>query len=33
VELVLPNDNTTILASKYQLYLPTKAQILKQINR
>jgi hypothetical protein len=31
VELVLPKDNNTILASKYQLYLPTKEQMLKQI--
>ena len=31
VELVLPKENNTILASKYQLYLPTKEQILKQI--
>ncbi len=32
VELVLPEKNTTILASKYQLYLPTKEQILSQLN-
>lgn len=31
VELVLPDNNNTILASKYQLYLPTKKQILKQV--
>lgn len=31
VELVLPKENNTILASKYQLYLPTKEQMLKQI--
>ncbi|MBL4561278.1 MAG: DUF1016 family protein [Labilibaculum sp.] len=31
VELVLPDNNNTILASKYQLYLPTKEQILKQV--
>lgn len=31
VELVLPEDNNTILASKYQLYLPSKEQIIKQI--
>ena len=31
VELVLPENNKTILASKYQLYLPTKEQILNQI--
>jgi len=27
VELVLPENNNTILASKYQLYLPTKEEI------
>lgn len=32
VEMVLPENNNTILASKYQLYLPTKEQILKQAN-
>ena len=31
VELVLPENNNTILASKYQLYLPTKEEILKQL--
>ena len=31
VELVLPDNNNTILASKYQLYLHTKEQILKQV--
>ena len=31
VELVLPKENNTIFASKYQLYLPTKEQILKHI--
>ena len=31
VELVLPENNNTILASKYQLYLPTKEEILKQV--
>lgn len=33
VKLVLPHENNTILASKYQLYLPTKEQILQQINK
>ena len=33
VKLVLPENNNTILASKYQLYLPTKEQILKQVER
>jgi len=32
VEMVLPENNNTILASKYQLYLPTKEQIIKQVN-
>ncbi len=31
VELLLPKNNNTILASKYQIYLPSKEQILKQI--
>jgi predicted nuclease of restriction endonuclease-like (RecB) superfamily len=31
VKLVLPENNNTILASKYQLYLPTKEEILKQV--
>lgn len=28
----LPEDNKTILASKYELYLPLKEQLLEQIN-
>lgn len=28
----LPEDNKTILASKYELYLPSKEQLLEQIN-
>ncbi len=32
VEMVLPKNNNTILTSKYQLYLPTKEQILNQVN-
>lgn len=31
VELMLPEKNNTIMASKYQLYLPSKEQILKQL--
>ncbi len=31
VKLVLPEENSTILASQYQLYLPSKEQILEQI--
>lgn len=32
VRLTLPEDNKTILASKYQLYLPTKEQLINEIN-
>lgn len=32
VKLTLPEDNKTILASKYQLYLPTTEQLIKEIN-
>lgn len=32
VKLVLPDENNTLLASKYQLYLPSKEQIVQQIN-
>ncbi len=31
VELVLPKENNTILTSKYQIYLPSKEQILQEI--
>ena len=31
VEYALPKDNETILASKYQLYLPSKDEIIKHI--
>jgi len=33
VELVLPKGNNSILASKYQLYLPSKEEILKQVEK
>ncbi len=33
VKLALPEDNKTILASKYQLYLPTSEQLLNEINQ
>ncbi len=33
VELVLPKENNTILASKYQLYLPSKTQILEELEK
>lgn len=32
VRLALPENNKTILASRYQLYLPTKEQLIKEIN-
>jgi len=32
VKLTLPQDNKTILASQYQLYLPTEEQFIKEIN-
>ena len=32
VKLALPEDNKTILASKYQLYLPTTEQLINEIN-
>ena len=32
VKLTLPEDNKTILASKYQLYLPTTEQFIAEIN-
>ncbi|MCM1451733.1 MAG: PDDEXK nuclease domain-containing protein [Clostridium sp.] len=33
VELALPKDNKTILASKYQLYLPTEQQLIDEVNK
>lgn len=32
VKLALPESNQTILASKYQLYLPTTEQLINEIN-
>ena len=32
VRMTLPEDNKNILASKYNLYLPTKEQLIKEIN-
>lgn len=32
VEYALPENNTTILASKYELYLPKKYEIEKIVN-
>jgi predicted nuclease of restriction endonuclease-like (RecB) superfamily len=31
VKMTLPEDNNTILASKYELYLPTEDQLIKEI--
>jgi predicted nuclease of restriction endonuclease-like (RecB) superfamily len=33
VKYSLPEDNTTILASKYQLYLPSEKQLLTELTR
>ena len=32
VQMSLPQDNKTILASQYQLYLPTSEQLIAQVN-
>lgn len=32
VKFTLPSDNKTILASQYQLYLPTEDQLIKELN-
>ena len=33
VKYTLPEDNETILASKYQLYLPTEQELLNELKR
>lgn len=33
VKYALPNDNTTILASKYELYLPSEMQLLAELKK
>ena len=33
VKFTLPQDNKTILASKYQLYLPSEEELLKELHR
>jgi predicted nuclease of restriction endonuclease-like (RecB) superfamily len=33
VKISLPEDNKTIIASKYQLYLPTEEQLIKEVKR
>ena len=32
VRMALPEDNKTILASEYKLYLPTQAQLINEVN-
>lgn len=31
--MTLPSDNNTIVASKYQLYLPTEQQLIAEVER
>lgn len=33
VKMTLPADNSTIVASKYQLYLPTKQQLIAEVEK
>jgi hypothetical protein len=33
VKFTLPEDNQTIVASKYQLYLPTEEQLIEEVNK
>ena len=33
VKYTLPEDNKTIMASKYQLYLPSEKQLLNELKR
>lgn len=33
VKMALPEDNKTILASQYQLYLPSNEQLIAQVNK
>lgn len=32
VKMSLPENNTTIHASQYQLYLPTQSQLIQEVN-
>ena len=32
VRMALPEDNKTILASEYKLYLPTQSQLINEVN-
>ncbi len=33
VKMTLPADNNTIVASKYQLYLPTEQQLIAEVEK
>jgi len=33
VKITLPENNTTIIASKYQLYLPTEQQLIDEVRK
>ena len=33
VKMTLPSDNSTIVASKYQLYMPTEQQLIAEVER
>ena len=33
VEITLPENNKTIIASKYQLYLPTEQQLIDEVKK
>jgi hypothetical protein len=33
VKISLPSDNSTIIASKYQLYLPTEQQLIDEVKK
>ncbi len=33
VKITLPQDNKTIIASKYQLYLPTEQQLIEEVKK
>jgi predicted nuclease of restriction endonuclease-like (RecB) superfamily len=33
VKITLPEDNSTIIASKYQLYLPTEQQLIEEVKK
>jgi hypothetical protein len=33
VKITLPENNNTIIASKYQLYLPTEQQLIEEVKK